>query len=212
MTRFFSNDRFGFNELVLDFIPNLVFANVEIKYLVLNIALFFAEKDINIKYIKQQSNDIPELLKPYIALIYEKYIGLDDAISIVEKTIDYRYYDLRSSIYFRLLNKDKRYGSKLYDFCEKVRKAGNENRETLLCELRLAEQLEDYERALTITTMMMENAKQTGLFVEHYLMALFRTNNKDEIKNFYPHLIEYNYDNTNSVTTVPLKWTNRSLK
>ena len=89
----------------MDFIPNLVFANVEIKYLVQNIALFFAEKDINIKYIKQQSNDIPELLKPYIALIYEKYIGLDDAISIVEKTIDYRYYDLRSSIYFRLLNK-----------------------------------------------------------------------------------------------------------
>lgn len=191
-----------FNELVLDFIPNLVFANVEIKYLVQDIALFFAEKDINIKYIKQQSNDIPELLKPYIALIYEKYIGLDDAISIVEKTIDYRYYDLRSSIYFRLLNKDKRYGSKLYDFCEKVRKAGNENRETLLCELRLAEQLEDYERALTITTMMMENEKQTGLFVEHYLMALFRTNNKDEIKNFYPHLIEYNYDNTNSVSNI----------
>lgn len=191
-----------FNELVLDFVPNLVFANIEIKHLVLNISLFFAEKDIDIQYIKQHSNDIPELLKPYIALIYEKYVGLDEAITLVENTIDYRYYDLRSSIYFRLLNKDKRYGSKLYDFCERVRKAGNENRETLICELRLAEQLEDYERALTITTMMMENAPQTGLFVEHYLMALFHTNKKDEIKKFYPHLIEYTYDNTNSVSNI----------
>lgn len=127
---------------------------------------------------------------------------MDEAITLVENTIDYRYYDLRSSIYFRLLNKDKRYGSKLYDFCERVRKAGNENRETLICELRLAEQLEDHERALTITTMMMENAPQTGLFVEHYLMALFHTNKKDEIKKFYPHLIEYTYDNTNSVSNI----------
>ena len=36
-----------FNDLVLDFVPNLVFANIEIKYLVQNIALFFAEKDVN---------------------------------------------------------------------------------------------------------------------------------------------------------------------
>lgn len=191
-----------FNEQIVDFVSNLQFAECETKHFVQEIALFFAGKDIDIEYIKKHSTDVPEILKPYVALIYEKYVGLEEAIALIEQTIDYRYFDLRSSIYFKLLNKDKRYGTKLYDFCESVRVAGNENRETLLCELRLAEQLEDNERALTITTMMMNNAKQTGLFVEHYLMALFHTNNTDKIRDFYPHLIDYTYDNINSVSNI----------
>lgn len=191
-----------YNEFVVDFVPNIVFADDEVKRLVLEIALFFAEKEVDIEYVKQRSDEIPEMLKPYIALIYEKYIGLDEAIAMIEPIVDFQYFDLRASVYFNMLNKDKRFGSKLYDFCEKIRMAGNENRETLLCELKLAEQLEDNERALTITSMMMGNAKQTGHFVEHYLLALYRTNNYDKIKGFYPRLTEYTYENTNSISNI----------
>lgn len=73
-------------------------------------------------YLNKHINEIPNILKPYIAMIFEKYVGVDSAINIIEPIVDYHYFDIRAFIYFNLLRKEQRYGTKLYDFCEKVRK------------------------------------------------------------------------------------------
>lgn len=132
-------------------------------------------------------------------MIFEKYVGVDSAINIIEPIVDYHYFDIRAFIYFNLLRKEQRYGTKLYDFCEKVRKNGSQTEETLLCELQMAEKLEDFGKALEITTMMMNNSKRTGVFIEHHLMALYKNKKKDDIAQFYPHLKEYVFDNVNSI-------------
>lgn len=98
--------------------------------------------------------------------------------------MDYHYFDIRAFIYFNLLRKEQRYGTKLYDFCEKVRKYGSQTQETLLCELEMAEKLEDFGKSLEITTMMMNNSKQTGVFVAHYLMALYKNKRRMTLYNF----------------------------
>lgn len=191
-----------FTSDVLEFVPKLKFRDEIKRQLVMSIALFFAEKPFDIEYLKNHNDEFPDILKPYIALIYEKFIGLDEAIRLVEPTVDYHYFDIRSYVYFNLLRKDHRYGTKLYEFCENVRKYGCQTVETLLCELHMAEQLEDFGRAVEITTMMMNNSKQTGLFVEHHLMALFKLNKKKEIAEFYPHLKEYTFDDINSIENI----------
>lgn len=191
-----------FNSDVLDYIPKLNIDEEVKKQSLIAVALFFAQKTVDIEYLRINRNKIPNIIRPYIALIYEKYIGVDEAIEIVEPTVDFHYFDIRAFVYFNLLCKEKRYGSKLYDFCEKIRKNGCQTRETLLCELRMAEQLEDYERTLEITTIMMGNSKQSGIFVGHYLMALFRTNKKNEIAQFYIHLKEYTYENITAITNI----------
>ena len=83
-----------------------------------------------------------------------------------------------------------------------MRKNGSQTQETLLCELEMAEKLEDFGKALEITTMMMNNSKRTGVFVEHHLMALYKNKKKDDIAQFYPHLKEYVFDNVSSIKNI----------
>lgn len=191
-----------FNSDVIDYIPKLNFDEDVKKQSLIAITLFFAQKPVDIEYLKTHINEIPYVFKPYIALIYEKYVGIAEAIAIVEPTVDEHYFDIRASVYFNLLCKDKRYGTKLYDFCERIRKNNCQTRDTLLCELRMAEQLEDWDRALEITTMMMNNSKQSGIFVGHYLQALFNSNKNNEIAQFYIRLKEYTYENIDTITNI----------
>ena len=191
-----------YNSDVFDFVPKLHFEDDVKKRCVVAVALFFAEKNVDMDYLNKHINEIPNILKPYIAMIFEKYVGVDSAINIIEPIVDYHYFDIRAFIYFNLLRKEQRYGTKLYDFCEKMRKNGSQTEETLLCELQMAEKLEDFGKALEITTMMMNNSKRIGVFVEHHLMALYKNKKKDDIAQFYPHLKEYVFDNVNSIKNI----------
>lgn len=191
-----------FNSEVLPFITQLNVKYELSKLMMVNISNYFANKPIDIEFIKNNINKSSSIFIPYIALIYEKYLGTDEAISLIEPQVDYHYFDIRAFVYYSLLKKDVKYSSKLYALCEKLRENGAMNIETLNTELCLAEKKEDYERALTITNLMLNYCPQNGLFAEHHLMAMFRTGKKQAIKDFYLHLNEYTYDNTRSVSNI----------
>ena len=191
-----------YNAEVFPFITQLNVKHELSKQLLVYISQYFANKPIDIEFIKKNINNSSSIFIPYITLIYEKYIGLDEAVSLIEPQVDYHYFDIRAFVYYNLLKKDVKYSSKLYVLCEKLRENGAMNIETLNTELCLAEKKEDYKRALTITNIMFSYSPQNGIFVEHHLMALHRNGKTQAIKDFYPHLNEYTYDNTRSISNV----------
>ncbi|NDV57079.1 lipopolysaccharide assembly protein LapB [Bacteroides sp. 519] len=185
-----------FTEVASPHISQLNIVNVVTKNVVLEILAFFEGKQIDIEYIKIHEGELHDILKPYVSLIYEKYIGIDDAIRVIEPIVDMNYYDIRTHVYVQLLRKDKKNGSKLYDFCKQLRLNKIETSDTLNIELGMAESLQDFERALQITTLCIDKNPKNGILIEHHLMALYRCKKYDDVEKFFDRLKDVDFPET----------------
>ncbi|WP_319505540.1 hypothetical protein [Bacteroides graminisolvens] len=185
-----------FTEVVSPYISQLNIVNIITKNIILEVLAFFEGKQVNIEYIKTHEGELHYLLRPYVTLLYEKHVGLDDAIKMIEPIIDMNYYDIRTHTYVQLLQKDRKYGSKLYDFCRQLRLNNLETSDTLSIELRMAESMQDFERALQITTLCIDKNPKNGILIEHHLMALYRCKRYDVVEKFFDRLKDIDFPET----------------
>lgn len=175
-------------EKLIDYVGALKFENDVIKRLFLELFNFKMNNEVDIDYILEHEDQIPNEMVAYLATLMQKYGHTDDAIRLIEPVISEQYFDYRNYAYIDLLKSDSKYNSKLYGYFKVLREKGMATDDLQNMELQMSERMMDFERSLQITTQLIEKYPKNGVLVEHHLMALYRNGRKEEIERMYDSL------------------------
>ncbi len=169
-------------------VGQLKFENDVLKRLFQELFNFKMGNEVDIDYIVEHMHDMPQEMIAYMATLLQKYGRTDDAIDLLEPVLSDKYFDYRNYAYIGLLQSDNKYNSKLYGYLGTLREKGLATDDLLNIELQMSERMMDFERSLIISTLLMERHPESGIMVEHHLMALYRNGRNDEIEVMFDGL------------------------
>lgn len=107
--------------------------------------------DIDSDYIILHKADFPYSIAPYMAIVIKEK-NYPIAIEILEKAVDRKVLDLRTSLLIEYYQIDVSYSQKLYHLLKDLRKAGQMDTSTLTLELGISNRISDLENCLEITS------------------------------------------------------------
>ena len=160
-------------EVVKDYVWRLMIENPLSGKVYRQMLNFFSGKDVDVDFLIENDADINVVFSPFIALVYQKYVGLDKAIEKAKSCVNYHVLDLRTYIYIDLMSSDVSRTKELYHFLKDIRKNGVRGDDRLLVsELNMAEKIQDYDNAVEISAQLVESDPNNASYLEHRLIAL----------------------------------------
>lgn len=180
------------NEISI-YIPQLNIEDIISKKVLIEICNYYLDNEIDIDLLLHEKSNIHNLLKPYVALIFNKAGLTDEGIELVEPILSMDYYDIRTHVYITLLRQDQKYNSKLYNFIGILREHNIATDDLLQLELSMSEKMQDFERSLIISTILHEKYPENGSLMEHYIMALVRTHKYEKLEEISKDLNKLDY-------------------
>ena len=153
---------------------------------------FQRNEEVNIKYLKDNEIYFSSFLYPYIALIYAAKGNLDAAVAILEKCIDRKILDFRTSLLISYYRKDRKYSLQLYHLLHDLREAGNLDNELLRIELYMAENIQDYKEGLAISQVLVSRCSDDDFAITYHIKVLRSLNMVEQIKGYRKKLMNLN--------------------
>lgn len=167
---------------------------------------FYNDEDVDVSFFVENDNEIDKIYSPYIALVYQKYLGLDKAIEKAKSCLNLQVLDIRTYIYIDLLSEDVSKTKDLYHFLKELRKNGlTQDDRLLIHELNLAEKIQDYTNADEISGILVKRHPDNADYLEHRLLALCTLGGReDEIRGYKARLncIAFNDDQVHNIFNV----------
>jgi len=122
---------------------------------------------------------------PYMAIIAKDKISLSLAIEMLEKCVERSILDLRSSLLINFYLEDTVYNQKLYHLLRDLRKAGVVDTRNLSIELKMSNDIQDFENSLEITRQLIKLLPNDDGAIVNHLQALMRCGGyEEEIRNY----------------------------
>ena len=140
-----------FYESVRDYVSNIKFES-GIATRAYSIFLDFKNgTEIDSDYIISHKADFPNSIAPYMAIVIKEK-NYPVAIEILEKAVDRKVLDLRTSLLIEYYQIDVSYSQKLYHLLKDLRKARQMDTSTLTLELGISNRISDLDNCLEITS------------------------------------------------------------
>lgn len=184
---FISYARWNYSK-VKDVAWNLVFENPLSKKVYEELLKFWANKEVNIAFLQENEVAMNANFKPYVALVYQKHVGIDEALRLAKSCVPENALDVRSYIYIEILESDPTKTKDLYHFLTSIREKGLDSDDRLVeKELYLSEKMEDFKVSLETSSILVNRHSDIPAYWEHYMIALSASKgNENEIVNSIP--------------------------
>lgn len=167
---------------------------------------FYNNEDVDVSFIVENDKEIDKVFSPYVALVYQKYLGLDKAIEKARSCLNLQVLDIRTYIYIDLLSEDVSKTKDLYHFLKELRKNGlTQDDKLLIHELNLAEKIQDFANVDEISDILVSRYPENAAYLEHRLLALGTLGGReDEIRGYKDRLngITFNDDQVHNIFNV----------
>lgn len=184
---FISYARWNYNK-VKDTAWKLVFENPLSKKVYEELLKFWADKEVNVAFLQENEVAMNANFKPYVALVYQKLVGIDEALRLAKSCVPENALDVRSYIYIEILESDPTKTKDLYHFLTSIRGKGLDFDDRLVeKELYLSEKMEDFKVSLETSSILVNRHPDIPAYWEHYMIALSTSKgNENKIINFIP--------------------------
>lgn len=176
---YFGTVRYSYDS-VKDEAPNIEFINSLTKESFCLFLDYILGKDIDVEFIESNKDDFHVSILPYMAMVAKEKISLEFAISMLEKCVDRKILDMRSSLLIDYYLKDSKYSQKLYYLLKDLRKANMIDVRNLSIELKMSNRIGDYKNSLEITRNLIEIQPEDEATLVNHLQALLNCGGFEE--------------------------------
>lgn len=153
---------------------------------------FVSGKGVDVDFIESNKDNLSFSVIPYLAIVVKNKISLAYAIELLEKCVDRKILDLRSSLLIKFYLEDSIYNQKLYHLLKDLRKVGMVDVRNLSIELKMSNDIGDYTNSLEITRNLIKLLPNDETALVNHLQALMLCGGQEEEIRSYKDRLQNN--------------------